>query len=473
QNQRALCAQTTKIDRLDAGATFDHETTELAVDLRGARSGGCRLHETGHIEETGRFVRLDRDDLHRRRRLIFWAFQQRSRNGYCLQCLWFFFLLLLLRRSIRLRSCGLILRLLGRRIVWLCICRASHEKAGADGGSQKLAIHQEYSPWCCDLLVDTHLHVSTKDGRKFRGTRNAQFPDSENAMSLTPRSHYPQINIFATFAKDFGKGMYCVKLRADPSPCQARRDASPCGQVLAPEVKVLHDVFRRTARRSTMEVLACICARLSCSKAPTNTARAGSLRGIPPMRKLAVASLLVVPLLLAGCGASNEPGGASSAATSTTSAGTPASAATAVTGTVTVENPPSAITPQATLELSLVDVTQQPGVTVNKQDFNPPKFPQAFRIAFSPSAINANDLYVLKATMQDNGRSYSTKLQQPVLTHGQSANVNLTLVAEPTAAEKMLADFESAKRQTGGMKVKSGTSSKIGESHSWQVFSDV
>src|SRR6185312_7486003 len=226
QNQRALCAQTTKIDRLDAGATFDHETTELAVDLRGARSGGCRLHETGHIEETGRFVRLDRDDLHRRRRLIFWAFQQRSRNGYCLQCLWFFFLLLLLRRSIRLRSCGLILRLLGRRIVWLCICRASHEKAGADGGSQKLAIHQEYSPWCCDLLVDTHLHVSTKDGRKFRGTQNAQFPDSENAMSLTPRSHYPQINIFATFAKDFGKGMYCVKLRADPSPCQARRDAS-------------------------------------------------------------------------------------------------------------------------------------------------------------------------------------------------------------------------------------------------------
>lgn len=192
------------------------------------------------------------------------------------------------------------------------------------------------------------------------------------------------------------------------------------------------------------------------------------------MRKLAVASLLVAPLLLAGCGTSNQSGGSSSAtASSPSSAGAPASAATAVTGTVTVENPPSAITPQATLELSLVDVTQQPGVTVNKQDFNPPKFPQAFRIPFSSSAINANDLYVLKATMQDNGRTYSTKLQQPVLTHGQSANVNLTLVAEPTAAEKMLADFENAKRQTGGMKVKSGTSSKIGESHSWQVFSDI
>lgn len=192
------------------------------------------------------------------------------------------------------------------------------------------------------------------------------------------------------------------------------------------------------------------------------------------MRKLVVASLLVAPLLLAGCGGSNESGGTSPNATSSpSSAGTPASAATAVTGTVTVENPPTAITPDAKLELSLVDVTQQPSVTVNKQDFNPPKFPQAFRIPFSPSAINPNDLYVLQATMQDSGRTYSTKLQQPVLTHGQSANVNLALVAEPTAAEKMLANFENAKRQTGGMKVKAGTSSKIGESHSWQVFSDI
>lgn len=190
------------------------------------------------------------------------------------------------------------------------------------------------------------------------------------------------------------------------------------------------------------------------------------------MRKLVVASLLVAPLLLAGCGGSGESDGSPSA-TASTAAGMPASAATAVSGTVTVQNPPSAITPEAKLELSLVDVTQQPSVTVNKQDFNPPQFPQAFRIPFSSSAINPNDLYVLQATMQDAGRTYSTKLQQPVLTHGQPANVDLILVAEPTPAEKMLADFQNARRQTGGMKVKSGTSSKIGESHSWQVFSDV
>jgi putative lipoprotein len=194
------------------------------------------------------------------------------------------------------------------------------------------------------------------------------------------------------------------------------------------------------------------------------------------MQKLAVAPLFIATLICAGCGTSNSSGGASSApgaASTTSQAGMPASAATAVTGTVKLENAATEVSPDAKLELSLVDVTQQPSVTVNKQDFNPPKFPQVFRIPFSASAINPNDLYVLQAEMQNNGRTYNTKLQQPVLTRNQSANVALTLVPEPTAAEKMLDAFDQAKRQTGGMKVKSGTSSKIGESRSWQVFSDV
>ena len=193
------------------------------------------------------------------------------------------------------------------------------------------------------------------------------------------------------------------------------------------------------------------------------------------MQKLAVAPLFLATLVLAGCGASNSSGNSSTsgAAASASGAGTPAPAATAVTGTVKLQDASVQVTPQATLELSLVDVTQQPGATVNKQDFNPPTFPQAFHIPFSASAINPNDLYVLQATMQDNGRTYTTKLQQPVLTRGQPANVDLTLVAEPTAAEKMLDDFNNAKRQTGGMTVKSGTASKIGESRSWQVFSDL
>ena len=194
------------------------------------------------------------------------------------------------------------------------------------------------------------------------------------------------------------------------------------------------------------------------------------------MRKLVVAplSVAVAALLLAGCGTSEQNGtSASASGSSPAGAAAPAPAATAVTGTVTLGSQDIPVTPQAALELSLVDVTKQPGVTINKQDFNPPAFPQEFHIPFAASAINANDLYVIQATMQDNGRTWSTKLQQPVLTRGQPAKVDLTLVAEPTAAEKMLADFENAKRQTGAMTVKSGTASKIGESRSWQVFSDV
>lgn len=192
------------------------------------------------------------------------------------------------------------------------------------------------------------------------------------------------------------------------------------------------------------------------------------------MQKLAVAPLFLATLAIAGCGASNSSDNTSSGAAPSASAdaGTPAPAATAVTGTVKLQDPAATVTPQAKLELSLVDVSQQPGVTVNKQDFNPPTFPQAFHIPFSASAVNGKDLYVVQATMQDNGRTYTTKLQQPVLTRGQPAKVDLTLVAEPTAAEKMLDDFNNAQRQTGGMTVKSGTSSKIGESRSWQVFSD-
>lgn len=195
------------------------------------------------------------------------------------------------------------------------------------------------------------------------------------------------------------------------------------------------------------------------------------------MHKLAVAPLYLAALVIAGCSSSNGPAPgsapASGAASASNGAATPAPAATAVTGTVALQDSSVQVSPQATLELALVDMAQQPPVTVNTQDFRPPQFPQAFHIPFAASAIHGNDLYVLQATMQNDGRTYSTKLQQPVLTHGQSANVNLTLVAEPTAAEKMLDAFNDAKRQTGGMTAKTGTSSKIGESRSWQVFSNV
>lgn len=195
------------------------------------------------------------------------------------------------------------------------------------------------------------------------------------------------------------------------------------------------------------------------------------------MRSLVAIPIVAAALLLAACGtpdSGGEPAGSSSEPSQPAeSAGTPATAATVVTGTVSLQDPATKIEPGASLELTLVDMSKQPGVTINKADYAPPAFPQAFRIPFSPSAIHANDLYVLQATMQANGRTFTTQLQQPVLTRGTPSKVNLTLVPLPTPAEKMLADFNTAKRQTGAMKVQSGTSAKIGESHSWQVFSDL
>ncbi|HET7930163.1 MAG TPA: YbaY family lipoprotein [Rhodanobacteraceae bacterium] len=192
------------------------------------------------------------------------------------------------------------------------------------------------------------------------------------------------------------------------------------------------------------------------------------------MRKSVVAPLLIVPLILAGCGSQSPEAESSASApvSAPASAATPATAATAVSGTVNLQDAATVLQPGATLQLSLVDVSKQPGVTVNQQNVAAPKFPQSFSIPFTAGQINPNDLYVLQATMQANGRTWTTPMQQPVLTHNQPATVNLTLIPQPTRAEKMMAAFQDAKRATGGMKVTQGSSSKIGEARSWQVFRD-
>ena len=193
------------------------------------------------------------------------------------------------------------------------------------------------------------------------------------------------------------------------------------------------------------------------------------------MQKLAVAPLLLVSLALAGCSASNSPGNASastSAAPVESSAVAAPITATAVTGTVTLDTQGVVIQPDAKLTLTLVDVTQQPNLTINAQVIPAPTFPAAINVPFQASAINPSDLYNIQAVMQNGDRTWTTKLQQPVLTRNQPADVKLVLSVEPTAADKLLAAFAKAKAQTGGMKVKQGTASKIGQARSWQVFSD-
>lgn len=180
------------------------------------------------------------------------------------------------------------------------------------------------------------------------------------------------------------------------------------------------------------------------------------------MRKLAL-PLVIAGSLLSGCGPSSN---------NTSQAPQQAPAPTAVTGTVTLADSSVQVAPDAKLDLSLMDVTQQPGVQVNSQSFAPPHFPQQFSIAFTPRQIKQADIYVLEAQMQSGGRTYSTTLQTPVLTHNAPARVDLKLIAEPTAADKMLSDFKTMQGRIGGMKVTQGTASSDEAAKSWQVFSD-
>ena len=184
------------------------------------------------------------------------------------------------------------------------------------------------------------------------------------------------------------------------------------------------------------------------------------------MRKLAL-PLVITGLLLGGCGPTSNNSGS-------TETGQPAQAPipSAVTGTVTLADASVQITPQAKLDLTLMDVTQQPGVPVNTQSFAPPQMPQHFEIHFDPKQIKPSDIYVLQAQMENDGRTYSTTLQTPVLTHNAPAQVNLSLIAEPTAADKMLSDFKTMQGRIGGMKMTQGTASNDQASRGWQVFSD-
>jgi putative lipoprotein len=184
------------------------------------------------------------------------------------------------------------------------------------------------------------------------------------------------------------------------------------------------------------------------------------------MRKL-VLPLVISGLLLGACGQSGNEAGNSGTAQ-------PAQAPVPsdVTGTVSLADTTVQVSPQARLDLTLMDVTQQPGVPVNSQSFGPPQMPQQFEIRFDPKQIKPTDIYVLQARMENDGRTYSTTLQTPVLTHGAPANVNLQLVAEPTAADKMLSDFKTLQSRIGGMKMTQGTASNEQASRGWQVFSD-
>lgn len=177
------------------------------------------------------------------------------------------------------------------------------------------------------------------------------------------------------------------------------------------------------------------------------------------MRKL-VPPLLAAALLLAGCGQQSNEGSSSNAAPPQ------------VNGSVTLVNPAQKPSPQASLQLSIVDVSVQPNDTVASKTIAPAALPLQFALDYDPTRIVANDLYVLQVQMDDNGRRYITPLQHAVITRNAPVQVQVQLEPEPTPADKLLASFKAVQNRIGAMVRTQGTTVATGISRGWQAFAD-
>jgi putative lipoprotein len=195
------------------------------------------------------------------------------------------------------------------------------------------------------------------------------------------------------------------------------------------------------------------------------------------MRKMVLSLMSVTALALAGCnGGSSQSQQAGSDASAPTAAGTtpvaPAAPANQVSGTISLRNA-GPLSPNASLVINLVDVSSSAAGTAPLATKTAPagSFPQAFQLTFNAANVKANDMYVVQASLTDGDRHYTMPIQAPVLTGGhKNSDVAVELVAEQTAGEKVLAEFNAVQKQIGGMKVSNGTKLDKDISRGWQVF---
>ena len=189
------------------------------------------------------------------------------------------------------------------------------------------------------------------------------------------------------------------------------------------------------------------------------------------MRSVVWSLMTVAAVALAGCNNSSDSSSTNSSDGAAASA--PAAQATNVSGTVSIRGDikPSA---QDSLDIKLVDVTSQGSAPLATKTIAPATtFPQQFELDFNPANVVPNDMYVVEATLTDGDRHYVMPLQQPVLTQGHPAsNIAVELMPEQTPGEKMLAAFQNAQKQIGGLKRSSGTKLEPNASRAWQVFRD-
>jgi putative lipoprotein len=179
------------------------------------------------------------------------------------------------------------------------------------------------------------------------------------------------------------------------------------------------------------------------------------------MRRIFWSLLPVATLALAACNSSSDASKGAPAA---------ASAPTSVTGAVALRDTSVTLTPAASLEVKLVDVSNQGRAPLATKTIAPVTLPTRFQLDFAATDVVPADIYVIQATLTDGDRTYNMPLQAPVLTKGAAATVDIKLAPLATPGEKELAGFKDLQKRIGGLKVTNGTQLADGASRGWQVF---
>lgn len=191
------------------------------------------------------------------------------------------------------------------------------------------------------------------------------------------------------------------------------------------------------------------------------------------MRNLSIVACVALGLL-AGCdqAGQNQPAnGQAQAPRNGQAAAAPAPIPSTVSGTVTLKDPVS-INPGSKLAIKLVDVAQ-PDVPVAEKSMDVEGQPPfKFSVDLDPAKIDPKRAYTLNAVLTDGERRFMPALTSPVLTGGSPATAQITLTAEPTAAEKLKDEFTKLQGRIGGMKTVTGTYTTDDASIGWDAFAE-
>jgi putative lipoprotein len=181
-----------------------------------------------------------------------------------------------------------------------------------------------------------------------------------------------------------------------------------------------------------------------------------------------VSLLASIALVCAGCNSSS-----SSQTPERPAASVQQAQPSAITGAVSLRAQPGmpAVSSSARLELTLMDISQQPAVPVATKTIDPVgPLPVKYELPFKADDIIPDDIYEMRAMIVDGARHYTMPLSYPVLTRNRSTVANIELAPEPTPSEKMMADFKALQASIGGMKINQGSSLGDTQSSAWQTF---